>query len=29
MDILDIMLAKALTPQGQTEAYVAKANKAA
>ena len=29
MDIIDIMLAKALTPQGQTDAYVAKANKAA
>ena len=29
MDILDIMLAKAMTPQGKTDAYVAKANKAA
>jgi len=29
MDIIDIMLAKAMTPQGQTEAYVAKANAAA
>jgi hypothetical protein len=29
MDIIDIMLAKALTPQGQTEAYLAKANRAA
>lgn len=29
MDIIDIMLAKAMTPQGQTDAYVAKANKAA
>ena len=29
MDILDIMLAKALTPQGQTDIYVNKANKAA
>lgn len=29
MDILDIMLAKAMTPQGKTEAYVAKAEKAA
>jgi len=29
MDIIDIMLAKALTPQGKTDAYVAKANKAA
>ncbi len=29
MDIIDIMLAKALTPQGQTEIYVNKANKAA
>lgn len=29
MDIIDIMLAKAMTPQGKTEAYVAKANKAA
>lgn len=29
MDIIDIMLAKALTPQGKTEAYVAKANRAA
>ena len=29
MDIIDIMLAKAMTPQGKTDAYVAKANKAA
>ena len=29
MDIIDIMLAKAMTPQGKTEAYVNKANKAA
>ena len=29
MDILDIMLARAMTPQGKTDAYVAKANKAA
>lgn len=29
MDIIDIMLAKALTPQGQTNTYVAKANAAA
>jgi len=29
MDIIDIMLAKALTPQGQVETYAAKANKAA
>ena len=29
MDIIDIMLARAMTPQGKTEAYVAKANKAA
>ena len=29
MDILDIILAKALTPQGKTDTYVAKANKAA
>ena len=29
MDIIDIMLAKAMTPQGKTEAYVAKANRAA
>ena len=29
MDIIDIMLAKAMTPQGKTEAYVAKANAAA
>lgn len=29
MDILDIMLAKAMTPQGKTDSYVAKANKAA
>ena len=29
MDILDIMLAKAMTPQGRTDAYVNKANKAA
>ena len=29
MDIIDILLAKAMTPQGKTEAYVAKANKAA
>ena len=29
MDIIDIMLARAMTPQGQTEAYVAKANAAA
>ena len=29
MDIIDIMLAKAMTPQGKTEAYVAKAEKAA
>jgi len=29
MDIIDIMLAKALTPQGKTDAYVAKANRAA
>ena len=29
MDIIDIMLARAMTPQGKTGAYVAKANKAA
>ena len=29
MDIIDVMLARAMTPQGKTEAYVAKANKAA
>ena len=29
MDIIDIMLARAMTPQGQTEAYVAIANDAA
>ena len=29
MDIIDIMLAKALTPQGQVETYAAKARKAA
>ena len=29
MDIIDIMLAKAMTPQGKTDAYVNKANKAA
>lgn len=29
MDIIDVMLAKAMTPQGKTQAYVAKANKAA
>jgi hypothetical protein len=29
MDIIDIMLARAMTPQGQTEIYVAKANAAA
>ena len=29
MDILDIMIAKAMTPQGKTDAYVAKANAAA
>ena len=29
MDIIDIMLARAMTPQGQTETYVAKANAAA
>ena len=29
MDIIDIMLAKAMTPQGKTEAYVSKANRAA
>ena len=29
MDIIDIMLAKAMTPQGKTDAYVAKANAAA
>ena len=29
MDIIDIMLAKAMTPQGQTDIYVNKANKAA
>ena len=29
MDIIDIMLARAMTPQGQTEIYVNKANKAA
>jgi hypothetical protein len=29
MDILDVMLARAMTPQGKTEAYVAKANTAA
>ena len=29
MDIIDIMLAKAMTPQGKTETYVAKANRAA
>lgn len=29
MDIIDIMLARAMTPQGKTEAYVTKANKAA
>ena len=29
MDIIDIMLAKAMTPQGQTETYVSIANAAA
>ncbi len=29
MDIIDIMLARALTPQGQTETYVSIANAAA
>lgn len=29
MDIIDIMLARAMTPQGKTDAYVAKANAAA
>ena len=29
MDIIDIMLARAMTPQGQTDIYVSKANKAA
>ena len=29
MDIIDIMLARDMTPQGKTEAYVAKAEKAA
>ena len=29
MDIIDVMLAKAMTPQGKTDAYVAKANRAA
>lgn len=29
MDIIDIMLARAMTPQGQTDTYVAKANAAA
>lgn len=29
MDIIDIMLARALTPQGQTDTYVSKANAAA
>ena len=29
MDIIDIMLAKAMTPQGKTDAYLAKANRAA
>lgn len=29
MDIIDIMLARAMTPQGQTDIYVNKANKAA
>ena len=29
MDIIDIMLARAMTPQGKTEAYVAKAERAA
>lgn len=29
MDIIDIMLAKAMTPQGKTDTYVAKANRAA
>lgn len=29
MDIIDIMLARAMTPQGQTDSYVAKANAAA
>lgn len=29
MDIIDIMLARAMTPQGKTEAYVTKAEKAA
>ena len=29
MDIIDIMLARAMTPQGQTDLYVSKANKAA
>ena len=29
MDIIDIMLARALTPQGKTDIYVGKANKAA
>jgi hypothetical protein len=29
MDIIDIMLARAMTPQGKTEAYLTKAEKAA
>jgi hypothetical protein len=29
MDIIDIMLARAMTPQGQTDIYVNKANQAA
>jgi hypothetical protein len=29
MDIIDIILGKALTPQGKTTAYLAKAEKAA
>lgn len=29
MDIIDVMLARAMTPQGKTDAYVAKANRAA
>jgi len=29
MDIIDVMLAKAMTPQGKTDTYVIKANKAA
>jgi len=29
MDIIDVMLAKAMTPQGQIDTYAAKARKAA